>query len=177
MLERTHSEWWIAVIWAEDLRQRVILVQACSLVQCIGDRSIAWGLLHLVHVWGEGGACPFIAQVEDLTEETCFLLVRAWSVAPGWRSVSYVVRRVGRSRTPKSSLVGFGGLDDNLIKGLTCVLYVEHVLSVKLVKFNTSVQMWWSKGWVNHDYGHHNQRRTLLKWVLVCISWRQLENF
>jgi hypothetical protein len=26
---------------------------------------------------------------------------------------------------PESSLVGFGGLDDNLIKGLTCVLSVE----------------------------------------------------
>jgi hypothetical protein len=38
------------------------------------------------------------------------------------------------------SLVGFGGLDDNPTKGLTCVLSVGHVLSVKLVKFNTSVQ-------------------------------------
>jgi hypothetical protein len=39
-----------------------------------------------------------------------------------------------------SSLVGFGGLDDNPIKGLTGVLSVEHVPNVKLVKFNTSVQ-------------------------------------
>jgi hypothetical protein len=36
--------------------------------------------------------------------------------------------------------VGFGGLDDNTIKGLIGVLSVEHVLSIKLVKFNTSVE-------------------------------------
>jgi hypothetical protein len=36
--------------------------------------------------------------------------------------------------------VGFGGLDDNPIKGLIGVLSVGHVLSVKLVKFNMSVQ-------------------------------------
>jgi hypothetical protein len=36
--------------------------------------------------------------------------------------------------------MGFGGLDGNLIKGLLGVLSVKHVLSVKLVKFNTSVQ-------------------------------------
>jgi hypothetical protein len=46
----------------------------------------------------------------------------------------------------ESSLVGFGGLDDNPIKGLTGVLNVEQVLTVKLVKFNTSVQEWQSKG-------------------------------
>ena len=40
----------------------------------------------------------------------------------------------------KSSLVGFGGLDDNPIKGLTGVLSVGHALSVKLIKFNISVQ-------------------------------------
>jgi hypothetical protein len=40
----------------------------------------------------------------------------------------------------KSSLVGFGGLDDNPIKGLTCMISVGHVVSVKLVKFNASVQ-------------------------------------
>jgi hypothetical protein len=34
--------------------------------------------------------------------------------------------------------MGFGGLDDNPIKGLTCVLSVEHVLSAKLTGFNTS---------------------------------------
>jgi hypothetical protein len=38
------------------------------------------------------------------------------------------------------------GLDDNRIKGLKDVSSVEQVLSVKLVKFNTSVQEWWSKG-------------------------------
>jgi hypothetical protein len=43
----------------------------------------------------------------------------------------------------EGSLVGFGGLDDNPIKGLTDVLSVEHVLSAKLVKFNTSVQERW----------------------------------
>jgi hypothetical protein len=40
----------------------------------------------------------------------------------------------------ESSLVGFGGLNENQIKGLTGVLTVGHVLSVKLVKFNTSVK-------------------------------------
>jgi hypothetical protein len=37
--------------------------------------------------------------------------------------------------------VGFGGLDDNLIKGLTDVLSVEHVLNEKLTGFNTSEQV------------------------------------
>jgi hypothetical protein len=40
----------------------------------------------------------------------------------------------------ESYLVGFGGLDDNPIKGLAYVLSVGHVLSAKLIKFNTSVQ-------------------------------------
>jgi hypothetical protein len=40
----------------------------------------------------------------------------------------------------ESSLIGFGGLDDNPIKRLIVVLSVGHVLSVKLVNFNTSVQ-------------------------------------
>jgi hypothetical protein len=40
----------------------------------------------------------------------------------------------------ESSLVCFSGLDENPNKGLTCVLSVGQVLSVKLVKFNTSVQ-------------------------------------
>jgi hypothetical protein len=39
---------------------------------------------------------------------------------------------------PESSLVGFGGLDDNPIKGLTSVLSVEQVLNAKLTGFNTS---------------------------------------
>jgi hypothetical protein len=39
------------------------------------------------------------------------------------------------------SLVGFGGLDDNPIKELTCVLSVEQLHSVKLIEFNTSVQV------------------------------------
>jgi hypothetical protein len=39
----------------------------------------------------------------------------------------------------ESSLVGFGGLDNNPIKELTGVLSVGQVLSVKLVRFNTSV--------------------------------------
>jgi hypothetical protein len=41
----------------------------------------------------------------------------------------------------ESSLVGFGGLDDSPIKGLTSVLSVEHVLSEKFAEFNTSVQV------------------------------------
>jgi hypothetical protein len=41
----------------------------------------------------------------------------------------------------ESSLMVFGGLDDNPIKGLTCVLSVEHVLNAKLTWFNTSEQV------------------------------------
>jgi hypothetical protein len=33
--------------------------------------------------------------------------------------------------------VGFGVLDNNIIKGLTRVLSIEHVLSEKTKKFNT----------------------------------------
>ena len=40
----------------------------------------------------------------------------------------------------ESSLVGFGVLDDNPIKGLTSVLSVEQVLNAKLIRFNTSKQ-------------------------------------
>jgi hypothetical protein len=36
--------------------------------------------------------------------------------------------------------VEFGGLDDNPIKGLAGVLSVGQILSVKLIKFNTSDQ-------------------------------------
>jgi hypothetical protein len=46
-----------------------------------------------------------------------------------------------RSGAAESSLVGFGGLDDNPIKGLTSVLSVEHVLNAKLTGFNTSEQV------------------------------------
>ena len=41
----------------------------------------------------------------------------------------------------ESSLVGFGGLDDNPIKGLTSVLSVEQVLNAKQTGFNTSDQV------------------------------------
>jgi hypothetical protein len=41
----------------------------------------------------------------------------------------------------ESSLVGFGGLDDNPIKELTSVLSVEQVLNAKLTGFNTSEQV------------------------------------
>jgi hypothetical protein len=41
----------------------------------------------------------------------------------------------------ESSFVGFGGLDDNPIKGLTSVLSVEQVLNAKLTGFNTSEQV------------------------------------
>jgi hypothetical protein len=37
--------------------------------------------------------------------------------------------------------VGFDGLDDNPIKGLTGVLSVEHVLNAKLTGFNISEQV------------------------------------
>jgi hypothetical protein len=45
------------------------------------------------------------------------------------------------ARGIESSLVGFGGLDDNPIKGLTSVLSVEQVLNAKLTGFNTSEQV------------------------------------
>jgi hypothetical protein len=38
----------------------------------------------------------------------------------------------------ESSLVDFGGLDDNPIKGLTSVISVEQVPNAKLIGFNTS---------------------------------------
>jgi hypothetical protein len=41
----------------------------------------------------------------------------------------------------ESSLVGFGGLDDNPIKGLTCVLSVEQMLNAKFIGFNISEQV------------------------------------
>jgi hypothetical protein len=46
-----------------------------------------------------------------------------------------------RGPAAESSLVGFGGLDDNPIKGLIGVLSVGQMLGVKLVKFNTSEQV------------------------------------
>jgi hypothetical protein len=48
--------------------------------------------------------------------------------------------RTGRC-LPESSLVGFGGLDDNPIKGLTSVLSVEQVLNAKQTGNNTSDQV------------------------------------
>jgi hypothetical protein len=45
------------------------------------------------------------------------------------------------ARGNESSLLGFGGLDDNLIKGLTCVLSVEQMLDANLTWFNTSEQV------------------------------------
>jgi hypothetical protein len=41
----------------------------------------------------------------------------------------------------ESSLLGFGGLDDNLIKGLIGVLSVGHILSANLIKFKTRDQV------------------------------------
>jgi hypothetical protein len=43
-------------------------------------------------------------------------------------------------RVTESSLVGFGGLDDNPIKGLIGLLSVEQVLNAKLTGLNTSEQ-------------------------------------
>jgi len=55
-------------------------------------------------------------------------------------------------------------LDDNSIKGLTSVLSVEQVLSVKLTGFNTSEQMWWSKNWIMDTWWTSQVRWTLQKW-------------
>jgi hypothetical protein len=64
------------------------------------------------------------------------VIIRA-TTTPGFHSL-------GLGVTPgavpcESYLMGFSGLDDNPIKGLKGVLNVGHVLSVKLVRFNTSV--------------------------------------
>jgi hypothetical protein len=48
---------------------------------------------------------------------------------------------VNSAAVAESSLVGFGGLDDNPIKGLTSVLSVEQVFNAKLTGFNTSEQV------------------------------------
>jgi hypothetical protein len=80
---------------------------------------------------------------------TCFpyqLLVKADALdasnSPPSRTLQLRGRRIsprerGSSNLPLSlineiSLVGFGGLDDNPIKGLTCVLSVEQVCSASL---------------------------------------------
>jgi hypothetical protein len=58
-------------------------------------------------------------------------------------ALDHLCRELCRSESyglAESSHVGFGGMDDNPIKRLTGVLSVGHVLSIKLVKFNTSVQ-------------------------------------
>ena len=41
----------------------------------------------------------------------------------------------------ESSLIDFGGLDDDTIKRLTVMFSVEHVLSVKLIKVNIEDQV------------------------------------
>jgi hypothetical protein len=50
-------------------------------------------------------------------------------------------RERGRVRSAESSLVGFTDLDDNSVKVLIGVLSVEHMLSEKLVEFNTRFQV------------------------------------
>jgi hypothetical protein len=55
----------------------------------------------------------------------------------------------------ENSLVGFGGLDDNPIKGLTSVLSVEQVLNAKLTGFNMSEQCDGLKTGLSIDNGHH----------------------
>jgi hypothetical protein len=61
-----------------------------------------------------------------------------WVVMSGCQWVAPWGESVGLT---ESSLVGFGGLDNNPIKGLTCVLSVKQVLRAKLVEFNTSIQV------------------------------------
>jgi hypothetical protein len=41
----------------------------------------------------------------------------------------------------ESSLVDFGGLDNDIIKGLSVILSVEQVFSVNLIKFNIEDQV------------------------------------
>jgi hypothetical protein len=60
-------------------------------------------------------------------------------------SLSTQSKNLSPRKDLESSLVGFGDLDDNPIKGLTGLLRIGHVLSIELVKFNTSVQELWSK--------------------------------
>jgi hypothetical protein len=76
------------------------------------------------------------------------ILLPLW---PGfWPSLAHLAHarapRAHHHATSKSSLMGFGGLDDNPIKVLTFVLSVEHVLGAKLIRVNTSDQVWWSIG-------------------------------
>jgi hypothetical protein len=80
MLARTHSEWWIAKIPREvwwdggytgsGLHPSPVL---WWLWYCLGT------VLQLLHMQSRKGAWPLIAQGQGLTEETCFLLVRAQS--------------------------------------------------------------------------------------------------
>jgi hypothetical protein len=44
----THSKWWVVRTRAMCLRQWVILVHVCALVQCSAHRSISGGVLQLV---------------------------------------------------------------------------------------------------------------------------------
>jgi hypothetical protein len=66
------------------------------------------------------------------------------------------------SSSSESSLVGFGGLDDNPIKGLKGVLSVEQVLNAKLTCFNKSEQVSWSK-----DYNIYKQWSSQVRWALL----------
>jgi hypothetical protein len=63
------------------------------------------------------------------------------SRTPNCWSGTRVPHMAGGDCGVESSLVGFGVLDDNPIKGLTSVLSVEQVLYVKLIWFNTSEQV------------------------------------
>jgi hypothetical protein len=55
----------------------------------------------------------------------------------------------------ESSLVVFGGLDDNPIKGLTGVLSVEQVLNAKLIGSTQVNKCDGPKSGISIDNGHH----------------------
>jgi hypothetical protein len=49
-------------------------------------------------------------------------------------------------------------------------LSVEQVLSAKLIGFNTSVQVWWSKGWDNYGkYTSHAKWRIHIAYVRLSV--------
>jgi hypothetical protein len=64
-------------------------------------------------------------------------LVMSLELKTSLKIVPSTFKELKNSLKSERSLMDFGVLDDNTIKGLTRVLSVEHVLSEKTKKFNT----------------------------------------
>jgi hypothetical protein len=82
------------------LRQWVILVQACALVQCSADRSIAGDVLQLVCSCLKKEGPPFYSSMVELYNGDLNSTGRSSTYYPWVRGSSYVVYRVMRSCTP-----------------------------------------------------------------------------